>query len=88
MWYDMDPMRLVKKFYSCYMGTLVFIVNGRGPCNWYALDTNPITVSYRFIRRYFTVTVVKYSCTRVTRRSVSVIRVGVAYVYRDVQKKS
>ena len=31
-WHDVvcDPMRLVKKFYSCYMATVVVIVNGHG----------------------------------------------------------
>ena len=44
------------------------------------IDTNPLRVSYRSISCLFTVTVVKSSCTRVTRQSASVIRVGVAYV--------
>ena len=43
------------------------------------VDTNLLRVSYRCIRRSFTVTVIKSSCTRVTRRSASVINVGVAY---------
>ena len=30
MWHDMDPMRLVKKFYSYYMAIVVVIVNGHG----------------------------------------------------------
>ena len=30
MWPDMDLMRLVNKFYSCYMATVVVIVNGCG----------------------------------------------------------
>ena len=29
MWCDMDLIRLVKKFCSCYMATVVIIVNGR-----------------------------------------------------------
>ena len=44
------------------------------------VHTNPTRVSYRCIKRSFTIIVVKSSCTRVTRRSASVIRVGVAYV--------
>ena len=31
MWRDMDPMRLVKQFYSGHMVAEVVIVNGRGP---------------------------------------------------------
>ena len=30
MWHDIDPIRLVNKFYSCYMGIVVVTVNGRG----------------------------------------------------------
>ena len=30
MWHDMDLIRLVNKFYSCYMPTVVIIVNGHG----------------------------------------------------------
>ena len=30
IWRDMNLIRLVKKFYSCYMATIVVIVNGRG----------------------------------------------------------
>ena len=44
------------------------------------VDINPLRVSYRCIRRYFTATVAKSSCTRVTRRSAAVIKVGVAYM--------
>ena len=36
MWHDMDTIRLVKhSFYSCYMATVVVIVNGRG----FGIDT-------------------------------------------------
>ena len=31
MWCHMDPIRLVNKFYSCNMATVVVIVNGHGP---------------------------------------------------------
>ena len=30
MWRDMDPYDWLNKFYSCYMVTVVVIVNGRG----------------------------------------------------------
>ena len=30
IWRDMDHKRLVRKFYSCYMATVVVIVNRRG----------------------------------------------------------
>ena len=30
MWRDMDPYDWLNKFYSCYMATVVVIVNGRG----------------------------------------------------------
>ena len=30
MWGDMDPIRLVNKFYSCYMAVVVVIINRRG----------------------------------------------------------
>ena len=30
LWHDVDPIRLVKKFYSCYMVTVVVIINGHG----------------------------------------------------------
>ena len=31
MWHDIDSIRLVKQvLYSCYMATVVIIVNGRG----------------------------------------------------------
>ena len=30
MWHDMDPIRLLNKFYNCYMATIVVIVNGHG----------------------------------------------------------
>ena len=30
IWRYMNLIRLVKKFYSCYMATIVVIVNGRG----------------------------------------------------------
>ena len=30
VWNDMDLIRLVKQFYSCYMATVVVIVNGHG----------------------------------------------------------
>ena len=30
MWRDMDPIRLVNKFYSCYMAIVVVIINGCG----------------------------------------------------------
>ena len=39
-----------------------------------------IRVSQHCISRYITVTVTKSSCTRVTRQSASVIKVGVACV--------
>ena len=41
------PCDWLNKFYSCYMATVVVIVNGRGPWNWYTyvVGTNPITVS-------------------------------------------
>ena len=36
MWHDMDTIQLVKhSFYSCYMATVVVIVNGRG----FGIDT-------------------------------------------------
>ena len=44
------------------------------------VHTNPLRVSYRCIRRYFTVTVIESSCTSVARQRASVIKVGVAYV--------
>ena len=31
------PCDWLNKFYSCYMATVVVIVDGRGPWNWYAL---------------------------------------------------
>ena len=40
-------------------------------------DTNPLRVSKHCVRRYFTVTVIKSSCTQVTRWSALVIMVGV-----------
>ena len=39
--------------------------------------TNPTRISQHCISRYITVTVVKSSCALVTRRSASVIKVGV-----------
>ena len=30
MWHDMDPTLLVKKFYNCYMATVVIVINGCG----------------------------------------------------------
>ena len=30
MWRDMDPYDWLNKFYSCYMATVVVIINGRG----------------------------------------------------------
>ena len=30
MWCDMDPYDWLNKFYSCYIATVVIIVNGRG----------------------------------------------------------
>ena len=30
IWHDMNLIRLVNKFYSCYMATVVVIVNGHG----------------------------------------------------------
>ena len=30
MWPDMGPYNWLNKFYSCYMATVVIIVNGRG----------------------------------------------------------
>ena len=30
IWSDMNLIRLVKQFYSCYMATIVIIVNGCG----------------------------------------------------------
>ena len=30
MWHDMDPCNWLYKLYSCYMGTVVIIVNGHG----------------------------------------------------------
>ena len=30
IWHDMNLIRLVKKLYSCYMATVVIIVNGCG----------------------------------------------------------
>ena len=51
------------------------------------VDTNPLRVSFRCIRREFTVIVVKSSCTIVTRRSASVIKVGVGYVNVRVSKR-
>ena len=50
------------------------------------METNPIRVSQRYISRYITVTVAKSSCTLVTRRSTSVIKVGVAYVHVHVSR--
>ena len=51
------------------------------------IATNPLRVSYRCISRSFTVTVVKSSCTSVTRRSASVIKVGMAYVNIRVSRR-
>ena len=44
MWRDMDPYDWLNKFYSCYMATVVVIVNG---CLELVriVDTNPIRVS-------------------------------------------
>ena len=61
-----------------YMATVVIIVNRRGL--GIGIDTSPLIVSLRCIRHQFTVTVIKSSCTRVTRRSASVTRVDVVYV--------
>ena len=41
----MDLIPLVKKFYSCYMATIVVIVNGRGLALIRVIDTNPLRVS-------------------------------------------
>ena len=30
MWHDMYPIRLIKQVYSCYMATVVVMVNGHG----------------------------------------------------------
>ena len=35
IWCDMDPYDWLNKFYSCYMATVVIIINGHGPWNWY-----------------------------------------------------
>ena len=51
------------------------------------IATNPLRVSYRCIRRLFNTTAVKSSCTGVTRRSASVIKVGVAYVNMRVSRR-
>ena len=51
------------------------------------ITTNPLRVSYRCIRRQFTVIVVKNNCTSVTRLSASVIKVGVAYVNVRVSRR-
>ena len=61
MWHDIDSIRLVKKFYSCYMAivvvividsityvgyTIYVIVNGRGlDIDTRIIDTNPLRVS-------------------------------------------
>ena len=51
------------------------------------VETNPIRVNYCCIRHSFTATVVKSSCTRVTRQSASVIKMGVAYVNVCVSRR-
>ena len=50
------------------------------------VDTNPLRVSYRCVRRYFTVTIIESSCTSVARRHASVIKVGVAYMNVHVSR--
>ena len=50
------------------------------------METSLIRVSYPCISRYFTVTVIQNSCSEVTRRSASVIKVGVVDV--DVRVSS
>ena len=35
IWGDMDPCDSLNKFYGCYMATIVIIVNGHDPWNWY-----------------------------------------------------
>ena len=42
MWRDVDVIRLLNKFYSCYMATVVVIVNERGLGIVCVVDTNPI----------------------------------------------
>ena len=68
-----NPYNWLSKLYSCYMATVhvVVIINGCG----------------LGIGMQFTATVVKSSCTRVTRWSDSVIRVGVAYVSVYVSRR-
>ena len=45
MWHDMDPCDWLKKFYSCYMATVVVIVNGVALELVRVIGTNPITIS-------------------------------------------
>ena len=51
------------------------------------VDTNPLRVNWHCTRRYSTETVVKDSCTRVTRHIASVIKVGVVCVGIHVSRR-
>ena len=44
MWHDMDPCDWLNKFYSCYMATVVVIVNGVALELVRVIGTNPITI--------------------------------------------
>ena len=54
----------------------------------HVVDTNlnPLKVSYRCLTWLFTTTVIKSSCTRATRQSFSVIKVGVVYMNVHVSR--
>ena len=44
MWSDMHPYDWLNKFYSCYMTTVVIVVNVVDMALAHILDTNPIRV--------------------------------------------
>ena len=45
MWHDMNPYNWLNKFYSCYMATIVFIMNGEALALIFVTEPNPIIVS-------------------------------------------
>ena len=45
MWCDIDPIHMVNKFYSCFMATVVLIINGHGLALVHVVDTNQLSVN-------------------------------------------
>ena len=47
MWHDMNPYNWLNKFYSCYMATIVFIMNGEALALIFVIETKSWLALYK-----------------------------------------